>query len=290
MESFLQQVFAGVTSGAVYASLGVALVMIYRATGHLNFAQGELATLSTFIAFTLVTLGVPYWLAMAATLAISFVGGAALWSYIVKPISTTSRAAPIAALIGVLLIVNSAVGLIWGYDTQTYPSPFGKLALLSNRFLLPHEMGTLLVVFLVAVLLQVFFHYTKLGLAMRACAENPNSSHLVGIPVNHMLAIGWGISTALGGLAGILVAPIVYLEPSMMGSVLIYGFAAALLGGISNPLGALAGGVIVGVAENLIGFYVIGTEVKLSIALMLIIAILLFKPAGLFGKNVASRV
>ena len=290
MESFLQQVFAGVTSGAVYASLGVALVMIYRATGHLNFAQGELATLCTFIAFTLVNLGVPYWLALAATLAISFAGGAALWSYIVKPIGNSSRTAPIAALIGVLLIVNSAVGLIWGHDTQTYPSPFEKLTFLKSSFLQPHEVGTLAVVVVVAVLLQVFFRYTKLGLAMRACAENPNSSHLVGIPVNNMLAIGWGISTALGGLAGILVAPIVYLEPNMMGGILIYGFAAALLGGISNPLGALAGGVIVGVAENLIGFYVIGTEVKLSIALLLIIAILLFKPAGLFGRTVASRV
>lgn len=290
MESLLQQVFAGVTSGAVYASLGVALVMIYRATGHLNFAQGELATFCTFIALTLVGLGAPYWLAMATTLAISFAVGAGLWSCVIKPIGHANRMAPIAALIGVYLIVNSASGLLWGYDTQTYPSPFEKLGFLSNRFLQPHEVGTLATVFLVALALQLFFRYTRVGLAMRACVENPNSSHLVGIPVDRMLAIGWGISTALGALAGILVAPIVFLEPNMMGGVLIYGFAAALLGGITSPLGALVGGLIVGVAENLIGFYVIGTEIKLSIALLLIIAVLLFKPAGLFGRDVASRV
>jgi branched-chain amino acid transport system permease protein len=290
MESFLQQVFAGLTSGAVYASLGIALVMIFRATGHLNFAQVEMATFCTFISLSLIGLGMPYWVAFALTLVIAFCGGATLWSYIVKPISSLSKAAPIAALIGVFLIVNSLAGLFWGHDTQTYPSPFEKFTFLANRFLSPHEVGTMIVIFVVALVLHVFFRYTRLGLAMRACAENPGSSHLVGIPVDRMLSTGWGISTALGALAGMLVAPIVYLEPNMMGGVLIYGFAAALLGGITNPLGALVGGLIVGVAENLIGFYVIGTEIKLSIALLLIIATLLFKPAGLFGKTIASRV
>lgn len=290
MESFLQQIFAGLTSGVIYASLGVALVMIYRATGHLNFAQGELATFCTFISLTLIGLGVPYWIAFVATLAISFCGGASLWAYIVRPIGDKSRVAPIAALIGVFLIVNSLAGLLWGHDTQNYPSPFVEFSWLSNPYLSAHEVGTVVVVGLVSLALHMFFRYTKVGLAMRACAENPTSSHLVGVPVDQMLSMGWGISTALGALAGMLVAPIVYLDPNMMGGVLIYGFAAALLGGITSPVGALVGGVIVGVAENLIGFYIIGTEIKLSIALMLIIATLLFKPAGLFGKAVASRV
>lgn len=290
MESFLQQVFAGLTSGVIYASLGVALVMIYRATGHLNFAQGELATFCTFISLTLIGLGVPYWISFVATLVLSFCGGSSLWAYIVRPIGNKSRAAPIAALIGVFLIVNSLAGLLWGHETQNYPSPFAEFSWLSNPYLSAHEAGTVVVVGLVSLALHMFFRYTKVGLAMRACAENPTSSHLVGVPVDRMLSMGWGISTALGALAGMLVAPIVYLDPNMMGGVLIYGFAAALLGGITSPVGALLGGVIVGVAENLIGFYIIGTEIKLSIALMLIIATLLFKPAGLFGKAVASRV
>ncbi|WP_341886971.1 branched-chain amino acid ABC transporter permease [Variovorax sp. YR752] len=290
MENLVQQVLAGLTSGAIYASLGLAIVMIYRATGHLNFAQGELATFSTFIALSLITLGVPYWLTLPMTLAISFFGGAFLWSHVVKPIGSISRAAPIAALIGVFLIVNSLSGLIWGHDTQAYPSPFEEWRWLSNTYFSAHECGVILMIGLVSLVLHMFFRFTRAGLAMRACAENPSSSHLVGIPVERLLSIGWGISTALGALAGILVAPIIYLDPNMMGGVLIYGFAAALLGGITSPVGALAGGVIIGVAENLIGFYLIGTEIKLSIALMLIIATLLFKPAGLFGKTISTRV
>jgi branched-chain amino acid transport system permease protein len=290
MESFLQQVFAGVASGAVYASLGVGLVMIYRATGHLNFAQGEVAMVGTFVTATLITLGAPYWLAMTIAVVASFVFGAGLWSYVVKPVSRVSHTAPIAALIGVFLVLNSAAGLIWGHDTRPFPSPFEHLRWLGNRFLSPHETGTVVSVLLVAGMLHLFFHHTRLGTGMRACAENAQSSHLVGIQVDRMLSAGWGISTALGALAGVLVAPIIYLEPNMMAGVLIYGFAAALLGGISSPLGAVAGGLIVGVAENLIGFYLIGTEIKLSTALLLIIAILLFKPAGLFGVAPKTRV
>jgi branched-chain amino acid transport system permease protein len=290
MEAFLQQVFAGLTSGAIYASLAVAMVMIYRATGHLNFAQGELATLSTFIALSLIGVGLPYWAAIVLTLVLSFFGGSSLWSYIVKPISKISNVAPIGALIGVLLIINSLSGIVWGYDTRVFPSPFEKMTFLSSSLMSPHELGTIGIIFLVAAALQIFFRFTQVGLAMRACAENPTSSHLVGIPVNRMLSLGWGLSAALGALAGVLVAPITYIDPNMMGGVLIYGFAAALLGGISNPLGALLGGLIVGVAENLIGFYLIGTEIKLSIALALIIATLLFKPAGIFGKQAAIRV
>ena len=149
MESFLQQIFAGLTSGVIYASLGVALVMIYRATGHLNFAQGELATFCTFISLTLIGLGVPYWIAFVATLAISFCGGASLWAYIVRPIGDKSRVAPIAALIGVFLIVNSLAGLLWGHDTQNYPSPFVEFSWLSNPYLSAHEVGTVVVVGLV---------------------------------------------------------------------------------------------------------------------------------------------
>jgi len=142
----------------------------------------------------------------------------------------------------------------------------------------------------VLLLLYAFFRFTSLGLALRAAAQNPESSRLVGIRVGWMLALGWGLAAAVGAIAGMLVAPIIYLEPNMMSGVLLYAFAAALVGGIDNPLGAVFGGFVVGILENLIGAYVIGTELKLTVALVLIICVLLVKPTGLFGKVFVTRV
>ena len=136
----------------------------------------------------------------------------------------------------------------------------------------------------------LFFNYTPIGLAMRAAAQNPDSASLVGIPVSWMLALGWGLASAIGAVAGIMMAPVVFLDPNMMGGILLYGFAAALLGGIDNPWGAVVGGFIVGVLENILGAYVIGTELKLSVALVLIVGTLTLMPNGLFGRKVVTRV
>jgi branched-chain amino acid transport system permease protein len=136
----------------------------------------------------------------------------------------------------------------------------------------------------------VFFRFTPLGLAMRAAAENPDSSRLVGIRVSWMLALGWGLAAALGAIAGMMVAPLVFLEPNMMGFVLIYAFAGALLGGIDNPWGAVIGGFAMGVLENIMGVYVVGTELKLTVALVIIVGVLVVKPSGVFGKAVLTRV
>ena len=138
--------------------------------------------------------------------------------------------------------------------------------------------------------LFVFFRFTSLGLAMRAAAYNPISSRLVGVRVDLMLALGWGIAAALGAVAGMMVAPIVYLDPNMMSGILLYGFAGALLGGIDSPAGAVAGGLLLGVVENLAGAYVVGTDLKLTLALVIIVGVLIVRPSGLFGKTVVSRV
>jgi branched-chain amino acid transport system permease protein len=154
----------------------------------------------------------------------------------------------------------------------------------------PHQVGAIGVTFVVLLLLYAFFRFTPLGLAMRAAAQNPVSARLVGIRVGWMLALGWGLASAIGAIAGMMVAPIVYLDPGMMGGVLLYAFAAALLGGIENPWGAVAGGFIVGVAENVLGSFVIGNELKLAVALVLIVGVLLVKPSGIFGKVHVVRV
>jgi branched-chain amino acid transport system permease protein len=153
-----------------------------------------------------------------------------------------------------------------------------------------HEGGAIGVTLVVLLLLYAFFRFTPLGLAMRAAAQNPESARLVGIRVGWMLALGWGLAAAIGGVAGMMVAPIVYLDPNMMGGVLLYAFAAALVGGIDNPGGAVFGGFLVGVLENVLGAFVIGNELKLAVALVLIIGVLVVKPSGFFGKVFVTRV
>jgi branched-chain amino acid transport system permease protein len=292
MEFFLQQLFSGLAFGGVYACMALAVVMIYQATDHLNFAQGEMAMFSTYIAFTLLSHGVPYWWTFLLAMAISFLGGVFIERVIVRPVEGTSVLNEVIVFIGLLTIFNSLAGWIWEYTIKPFPSPFPKDPLFGNKFVGTLDLGVIGVTLLVLFGVFLFFRFTPIGLAMRAAAQDPASARLVGIRVGWMLALGWGLAAAIGAVAGIMVAPIVFLEPNMMGSILLYGFAGALLGGITNPAGAVFGGFAVGVLETLIGAYVpfIGSELKLTVALVLIIAVLVFRPSGLFGRVVVKRV
>lgn len=289
MDGVILQILSGIATGSIYASLALALVMIYQATHHVNFAQGEMATLSTYLAYTMIAAGVPFWLAFTATVGFSFVIGAAVERILMRPMANVSALTSVGVFIGLLLIVNAIMGWIWDYTIKTFPSPFDRAPLLRG-FLSGHELGTIAVTLIVLVLVYVFFRFTKLGLAMRAAAYNPTSSRLVGVRVGSMLSLGWGLAAAIGAIAGMMIAPIVYLDPNMMAGVLLYAFAGALLGGISNPAGAVVGGFLVGIMENLGGAYLVGPELKLSLALVIIVAVLLFKPSGLFGRTVVVRV
>ncbi|MDX1375509.1 MAG: branched-chain amino acid ABC transporter permease [Burkholderiales bacterium] len=292
MEFFLQQTFSGLAFGGVYACMALAVVMIYQATDHLNFSQGEMAMFSTYVAYTLLSAGVPYWWTFVLAMAISFVGGLLVERIIVRPVEGTSVLNEVIVFIGLLTIFNSLAGWIWDYTIKPFPSPFPKEPLFGNKYVGTHDLGVIGVTLIVLFGVFLFFRFTPVGLAMRAAAQDPASARLVGIRVGWMLALGWGLAAAIGAVAGILVAPIVFLEPNMMGSILLYGFAGALLGGISNPAGAVFGGFAVGVLETLVGAYVpfIGSELKLSVALVLIIGVLVFKPSGLFGYVVVKRV
>lgn len=290
MEAFLHQIFSGLATGGIYASVALALVMIYQATHHINFAQGEMATFSTFIAWALIQSGWPYWAAFFATIAISFVAGLLIQRIILKPVEKAPVLTNVIVFIGLLVIFNAVAGWVFEHTIKAFASPFPKDAWFSTKYFSAHELGSIGVMLCVLFALYAFFRFTPVGLAMRAAAQNPESSRLVGIRVSWMLGMGWGLAAAIGGVAGMMIAPVVYLDPNMMGGILLYGFAAALLGGIDNPLGAVAGGFIVGVLENLLGAYVIGTELKLSVALVLIVGILTLKPNGLWGKVVVTRV
>ena len=290
MEAFLHQVFSGLATGGIFASLALALVMIYQSTNHINFAQGEMAMFSTYLAWSMINGGIPYWWAFLLTVLISFVAGVVIERIIIRPVEHAPVLAIITVFVALLVIFNSVAGWIFTYTIKVFPSPFPEQPLFGNRFISSHEMGAIGITLVVLVMLYLFFRFTPLGLAMRAAAQNATSSRLVGIRVGWMLALGWGLAAAVGAVAGMLVAPIVYLEPNMMSGVLLYAFAAALVGGIDNPFGAVVGGFTVGVLENILGAYVIGTELKLTVALVLIIGVLLVKPTGLFGKVFVTRV
>jgi branched-chain amino acid transport system permease protein len=290
MDGLAHQIIAGIATGGIYASVALALVMIYQATHHINFAQGEMATLSTFIAYTLVTEGVPYWATFAITIVVSFAIGAAVERILLRPVQNAPPLTHVGVFIGLLLIVGNATGWIFGYTTKVFPTPFVSDRPLLGGLISAHELGSTAVTLAVLILVYLFFRFTPLGLAMRAAAYNPRSARLVGIRVGVMLALGWGLAAAIGGVAGMMVAPVVFLDPTMMLGILLYAFAGALLGGIDNPAGAVLGGFTVGVLENLAGAYVVGTELKLTVALIIIISVLLVRPAGLFGRVVLSRV
>src|SRR6202162_1909501 len=292
MELFTNQVLAGIATGAIYACMALAVVMIYQAIDHLNFAQGEMAMFSTFISWQMMQWGIPYWLAFVLTIAFSFAAGIAIERILFKPLAKAPILTNVAGFIALFSIINSCAGLIWDFTIKQFPTPFGSSQFLVSPLISTHQAGMIGVTLILLLLLFFFFRFTRVGLAMRAAASLPESARLVGINTSWMIALGWGMATAIGSIAGMLIAPVVFLEPNMVGGVLIYGFAAAVLGGLTSPFGAVIGGVLVGIFQKLAGTHIpgVGKDVKLPMALALIITVLVVKPAGLFGRPIVKRV
>jgi branched-chain amino acid transport system permease protein len=294
MATFFQQIVAGLGSGAIYAALALALVLIHRATGVINFAQGEMAMFTTYIAWTLIANhGWSYWPAFVATLLFAFVLGVGIQRVVIQPVANASVLTVVIMTIGLVLTFNGLAGLIWSAEIRAFPSPFpNETWQIGGVSISQQDLGTVAVVAVLVTLLWAFFQFTKIGLALRASALNPTASRLVGVRVGWMLAIGWGLAAVLGAVAGMLAAPTIFLDPTMMQAMLIYAFAAAVLGGIDSPFGAIAGGLLLGVGLNLIGAYVdfVGADLRLPVALLIILIVLLVRPAGLFGKPVTRRV
>ncbi|GAA2620089.1 branched-chain amino acid ABC transporter permease [Actinomadura fulvescens] len=292
MAGFVQQLVEGLGAGAIYASLALALVLIYQFTGIVNFAQGELAMFSTFIAWQFTHAGLPFWLALILTLAISFGGGMLIERVLIRPVEGAPELTLVIVTLGLFILVNAAAGWIWSFLIKDFPNPFPSGAFKAGGVSLGHStLGVLGVVAAVMGLLYLLFRYTKIGLAMRAVAANPGSARLVGIRTSGVLALGWGLAALVGAVSGVLVAPVLFLEPNMMGGVLVYAFAAATLGGFDSPAGAVLGGLIVGVAETLAGAYVgtIGSDLKIGVPLAIILGVLLVRPQGLFGRAAVER-
>jgi branched-chain amino acid transport system permease protein len=296
---FLQQVVSGFASGGIYALLALALVIIHRSTGVINFAQGEMATLSAYICWALiVSRGLPYWPAFVATLLLSFGGGVALHRVVIRPVERGSVLRIVIVTIGLLIAINGFVIWQWSGEPQQLQSPFGTdIVTIGDVAVSEHDIGTIVTALGIVFLLWLFFQFTKVGLALRATAVNPEEARLVGVRVTWMLALGWGLAAMLGAVAGMLTAPIVGLDPNMMVAILIYAFAAAVLGGIDSPIGAVVGGLLLGLTLNMLTFFSqygafdwVSEELRLPIALLIILVVLLVKPSGLFGHAHVKRV
>jgi branched-chain amino acid transport system permease protein len=292
MERFVQVLVDGIATGSIYAAVALALVLIFRSTGIVNFAQGEMAMFSTFVAWALYEAGVPLGLAVLSTLALSFIAGMAIERSLIRHFEGGEPLTLVIVTLGMFILLNGLAGWIWGFENRGFPSLFSDDAVTIGGVRLSVEsLGIVAVLLAVVGLLFLLFQRTKIGLAMRAAALNPESSELVGVRVGTMLMLGWGLAAALGALAGVLVAPRLFLDVNLMGSVLIYAFAAAALGGFDSALGAVVGGWIIGVSENLAGTYVdfIGADLKILVPLGIIFVVLLVRPAGLFGTREVAR-
>ena len=293
IQGFAQQVVSGLATGSIFASLALALVLIYRSMDVINFAQGSLAMFTTFIAWQLTENGLPLWAAFGGALLISFFGAILLERTVIKPIERASQLTIVIVTIGLLITFNGLAGWFWGFDIKSFPTPFPSTPLhLGDVSFSSQDLGVIGVSLVSLLLIYLFFARTKLGLAMRAAALYPAESRVLGIPHGWMLALGWGLASVMGTISGLMVAPIVFLDPNMMQGIVVYAFAAAVLGGIDSPVGAVVGGLILGVALNLIGTYVefIGTDLRLPVAFVIIVGVLVVRPSGLFGRPGFSRV
>jgi branched-chain amino acid transport system permease protein len=289
-----QQIVAGLSSGGTYAMLAVALVLIHRSTGVVNFAQGEMAMVSTFVAWTLTEHGLSYWEAFALSVAASFAAGIVLERVLIRPVERAPVLTVAIVTIGLFFLCNGAAFWIWSPEVKSMPSAFSTRPVhLGGVAFSIADLGTIAVSLLAVLLLWAFFRFTKLGLAMRAAALNPDSSRLTGIRVSWTIALGWGLAAALGAVAGLMAAPpLGSFDQNFMQPVLLFAFAGAILGGIDSALGAVVGSLLLGVFLNLIGTYVswVGTDLRQPAALAVILGVLLVRPAGLFGRVTARRV
>ena len=299
MSQFLQYLFLGLGKGAIIAMLALALVILYRTTGLLNFAQGEMAMFSTYLTWMFWDrFGLPIGVALLASIALSFVLGALIERGLIRPVGNASSnpLAVVIVTIGMFLAINALAQYIWGTSPKSVPSifPTGSIDV-AGATIQYQSLGTLAVLGLLALLLIGLFQKTKLGLAMRGVASNSESSSLAGVPVGIVLMVGWGLAASIGAVAGLLTATggsTAGFDTTLMQIPLIYAFAAATLGGFDSPVGAVVGGLTVGVVAELSADYIpaIGEQLRLLPGFILILVILIVRPQGLFGKAQVRRV
>lgn len=290
---FSQLLIGGIVVGSVYALMGLAMSITYKASEIANFAQGEMAMISTYVTFVLLGVaGWPFWLAFIGALGFAFLLGVILEFVFIRRAKEPNALNFIIITIGFQLLLYGLAGWKWGSDQRRLDLPFSEKEVvfdIGGVVVTELNLATLLLALLIMGALYLFLTYTKLGLAMKASQQNHMAARMNGIPANRILAISFGLSSVVGAIAGLLVAPITTLDPSMMWDPLLKGFAAAVLGGMKSLPGVVIGGFLLGIIENLFGFY-ISLEFKSVVAFLIIVLILFFKPSGLFGKHYVRKV
>lgn len=279
-----QILVSGVIFGCIYGLAALGMILIYRTTDVVNFAQGEMAMFITFIGFMLLSrFELPYMISFGLALVFAAILGAIVYLLFLKPIQSASPISLIVLTLGLYMVFHGLAGLIWGHTPASFPKALeGDPFQIGSVFISPNEIFVVVFTIILMILLYTLFKFTKTGLAMKAASQDMMAAQLMGIKVTKVFVLTWALGSVLGGIAGILIAPTTYLHPNMMGEVLIMSFAAAVLGGFISMPGALLGGIIIGVFGNLISFY-IGSELRTVFVFLLIIAVLIVRPAGIFG-------
>jgi branched-chain amino acid transport system permease protein len=290
---FVQLVVDGLSTGSIYGAIALAIVLVNQATGLINFAQGGMAVLSAFVAWELTEQGVPLVLAIIASVLFALLLGAVVERWLIRRFEGGEPDTAVVVTIGLLTLVTGLCGWLWGYNNKQFPSlfPLGTVSV-GGVSISIRSIGTTLVIVVAMVLLQVLFVGTKLGLALRAVAINPESAAFSGLRVGRLLMVGWGLAAGLGAVAGALVAPQLTLTPGMLDGPLVYALAAVILGGLTSPVGVVVAAWIIGVLENLAAVYVsfIGFDLKVAVPFVLLFVVLLVRPQGLFGRKTVVRV
>lgn len=292
----LQRTFDGLSNGFIYAAMAMALVLIYKATTVVNFAQGEMAMFGTFLAYVFGrTLGLPTPLAIILAMVVSALAAAGIERVLIRPFDPRNHLAVTIVTLGLFLILNSLAGVIWGYDNRAFPSPFpgrNKSITIVGAKLEWASLFTWITVLVAVLLVSLLLSRTKIGLAFRSVSNSLESSELLGIHIGRTLQFGWALAAAVGTLAGTMIARTTLLEPNFMGRVLIYSFAAATLGGLDSLGGAVIAGIIIGLVQTMSGGYIgfVGSDLAPTVALVVIVGVLLVRPSGLFGSKRVERV
>jgi branched-chain amino acid transport system permease protein len=291
MLEFLQMLASGVAVGSSYALMGLAMVIIYKTSEVVNFAQGEMALLSIFLTYMVLEFyGFPFYLAFPGALVFAVLLGFLLEFTVLRRAKEPNVLGMIIITIGLEMILMGIVSWKFGADPKTMPFPIGPYdsVTIGGIFVSSLEVLTFFVALIIMIILFLFLRYSKLGIAMKATQQNPTAARLMGIRTNRILMFTWGISSLVGCVAGLLIAPTT-MQPYMMWDPMLKGFAAAVLGGMTSLPGAIFGAYTVGVIENLFGGYV-SIEFKSVVAFAIIVLVLCFKPSGLFARHYVKKV
>jgi branched-chain amino acid transport system permease protein len=292
MTRFIDLTLNGISTGAVYAAVALALVMIWRSTRIVNFAQGAMLMFTTFIASAVINSGASYWVGFAVALGSGLVLGAVVERVLIRRVEGGPELNAVIVTLGLLILLEAGAGMIWGNTPRSFPPAFSiqGYEVGGTRLLFaPNDLFIVLVVAGVAVLLALLFQRTSLGLRLRASAFAPEVARMLGVRVGRMLTLGWALAALVGSLAGLLVAPSVFVGPNQFDPILIFGFTAAVIGGLDSPVGAVVGGMLLGVALSYVSGYEGSSLVTLG-ALVILLAVLMVRPQGLFSTTTERRV